>query len=56
MWILGLKGLTMIFKVNSVCDTGILSFDVSLGILNDRLFTSWPLPLELTAKILDQVL
>ena len=46
----------MIFKVNSVCDTGILSFDVSLGILNDRLFTSWPLPLELTAKILDQVL
>lgn len=28
----------------------------SLGILNDHLFTSWPLPLELTAKILDQVL
>ena len=26
------------------------------GVLNDCLFTSWPLPLELTAKILDQVL
>lgn len=29
---------------------------MSLGILNDCLFTSRPLPLELTAKILDQVL
>ena len=28
----------------------------ALGILNDCLFTSWPLPLELTAEILDQVL
>lgn len=56
-WLMHTKNspLPRLFKANSVCDTGILSCDV-IGILNDCLFTSRPLPLELTGKILDQVL
>ena len=44
--------LPRLFKANSVCDTGILSCDIILGILNDCLFTSRPLPLELQEKYL----